>query len=226
MGGSCSHREWGEFEVQGKRLLFAKVAAMWVAAAGASLSGADGAQSAADPASAPNAQYGAVVRQYCVACHNDRLKTAELSLEKLDVANAPADAAIWEKVIRKLRRGAMPPQGARRPDTVTYDGLIGWLEGGIDAAAAAHPNPGRPLPHRLNRAEYANAVRDLLSVDVGDVAALLPADDSAYGFDNIADALGVSSVLLERYVAAAGRISALAVGDPDVAPGSETFVLR
>jgi mono/diheme cytochrome c family protein len=181
---------------------------------------------AASPAELPSARYGAVVNQYCVGCHNARLKTAGLSLEKLDFANIPANGEVWEKVIRKLERGAMPPQGARRPDQLTYEGVTGWLEAELDRAAASHPNPGRPLPHRLNRAEYANAIRDVLALDIGDVASLLPPDDSAYGFDNIAEALGFSQVLLERYVSAAGRLSALAVGDPDVAPGAETFVLR
>jgi hypothetical protein len=207
-----------------KRLLFVIVTSAWIASAGVSLVTAASPQTAA--AASPDAQYGTVVRQYCVSCHNDRLKTAELSLEKLDVANVASHADVWEKVVRKLRRGAMPPEGARRPDSVTYKGLTTWLEAELDRAAISHPNPGRPLPHRLNRAEYANAVRDLLALDIGDVATILPADDSAYGFDNIAEALGISSVLLERYVTAAGRISALAVGDPDVAPGSETFVLR
>jgi Protein of unknown function (DUF1592)/Protein of unknown function (DUF1588)/Protein of unknown function (DUF1585)/Protein of unknown function (DUF1587)/Protein of unknown function (DUF1595)/Planctomycete cytochrome C len=208
-----------------KPSLFTVVIAMWVASAGFVLR-ASSPQTPGTPLVPPDAQYAAVVKQYCVTCHNDRLKTAELSLEKLDVSNAAGASEVWEKVVRKLRRGAMPPEGARRPDKTTYEGLTTWLESELDRAAASHPNPGRPLPHRLNRAEYANAVRDLLALDVGDVAALLPADDSAYGFDNIAEALGASSVLLERYVTAAGRISALAVGDPDVAPGSETFVLR
>jgi mono/diheme cytochrome c family protein len=174
----------------------------------------------------PGAQYAAVVKQYCVTCHNDRAKTAEFSLQQLDVTHPAAAADAWEKVVRKLRRGAMPPEGVRRPDKATYEGLLTYLETELDRAALAHPNPGRPLPHRLNRAEYANAIKDLLALDVGDVAALLPADDSAFGFDNIAEALGASSVLLERYVTAAGRISALAVGDPEVAAGSDTFVLR
>jgi mono/diheme cytochrome c family protein len=209
-----------------KRYVFIVATVMWVASAGVTVLRAKSPQTPGTSAATPSAQYGAVVKQYCVTCHNDRLKTAELSLERLDVANIPAAGEVWEKVIRKLRRGAMPPEGARRPDKSTYDGLTVWLETELDRAAASHPNPGRPLPHRLNRAEYANAVRDLLALDVGDVAAVLPADDSAYGFDNIAEALGASSVLLERYVTAAGHISALAVGDPDVAPGSETFVLR
>jgi mono/diheme cytochrome c family protein len=174
----------------------------------------------------PGEQYAAVVKQYCVTCHNDRAKTADFSLQQLDVTHPAAAAEAWEKVIRKLRRGAMPPEGVRRPDKTTYEGLLTYLETELDRAAVAHPNPGRPLPHRFNRAEYANAIKDLLALDVGDVAALLPADDSAFGFDNIAEALGASSVLLERYVTAAGRISALAVGDPEVAAGSDTFVLR
>jgi len=178
---------------------------------------------AADPG---REQYAAVVKQYCVTCHNDRLKTGELSLERLDVGDVGPAADQWEKVVRKLQRGAMPPAGVRRPDDPTYRGLTTWLERQLDTAAVAHPNPGRPLPHRLNRAEYANAIRDLLAFDIGDVATMLPPDDSAFGFDNIADALGVSSVLLERYVSAAGRISALAVGDPRIAPGSETVLLR
>ena len=209
-----------------KRSVFVVAVAIWVASAGFTVLRAKSPQSPSASAGAQDAQYAAVVKQYCVTCHNNRVKTAGLTLDGLDLANVAASGDVWEKVVRKLRRGAMPPEGARRPDQPTYDGLTTWLETALDHAAASHPNPGRPLPHRLNRAEYANAVRDLLAVDVGDVAALLPADDSAYGFDNIAEALGTSSVLLERYVTAAGRISALAVGDPDVAPGSETFVLR
>ena len=196
----------------------------WVASAGFATLGASSAQASSPPAS--DVQYGAVVKQYCVTCHNDRLKTAQLSLEKLDLGDVAAAGAVWEKVVRKLRRGAMPPEGVRRPDEATYAGLTAWLENELDRAAVAHPSPGAPLPHRLNRAEYRNAIRDLLALDVGDVASVLPADDSAYGFDNIAEALGISSVLLERYVTAAGRIAALAVGDPNVAAGAETFVLR
>ena len=132
---------------------------------------------------------------------------------------------MWEKVVRKLRAGAMPPPGVPHPDASTQSGLLSWLEGRLDEAART-PNPGRAVLHRLNRTEYKNAVRDLLSVDIGDVASLLPPDDSAYGFDTIADFLGVSQVLLERYLSAAGRISALAVGDTEVVPGSETYTAR
>ncbi|MEO8257900.1 MAG: DUF1592 domain-containing protein [Acidobacteriota bacterium] len=219
-----------------KRLVFVTAAAMWIASAGVTIVRGSAAQEPAAPAPSSAAQYNAaqynaaqynaVVKQYCVTCHNDRVKTAGLSLETLDLANVRAGGDAWEKVVRRLRRGAMPPEGVRRPDPATYQGLTAWVEGELDRAAVSHPNPGHPPPHRLNRAEYANAVRDLLALDVGDVAALLPADDSAYGFDNMAEALGASSVLLERYVTAAGRISALAVGDPDVAVGSDTFVLR
>jgi mono/diheme cytochrome c family protein len=183
--------------------------------------------SAGTQASSPQSgalRFGAVVAQYCVTCHNDRARQGGLVLEHLDLAGVGAHPEIWEKVVRKLERGMMPPQGVRRPDEATYTALTAWIAGELDRAAVAHPDP--PLLHRMNRAEYANAVRDLLAIDLGDVASILPADDSAYGFDNIAEALGVSSVLLERYVAAAGRLSALAVGDLDVAPGSETYVLR
>ena len=118
----------------------------------------------------------------------------------------------WETVVRKLRTGAMPPPGMPRPDDATLSAVLTSLTTALDRAAT--PNPGRPLLHRLNRAEYANVVRDLLAIDV-DVRSLLPADDSAFGFDNNADLLVVSPSLLERYLSAADRVSALAVGDPD-----------
>ena len=132
---------------------------------------------------------------------------------------------MWERVVRKLRAGAMPPPGVPHPDSATQQALLSWLERRLDAASNP-PNPGRPVLHRLNRTEYRNAIRDLLAIDIGDVAALLPPDDSAFGFDTTADFLGVSQVLLERYLSAAGRISSLAVGDVDVVPGSETYPAR
>jgi hypothetical protein len=165
------------------------------------------------------------INKYCVTCHNSRAKTAGLALDALDVAHVGADAAIWEKVARKLRSGAMPPAGARRPDQATSDAMLAWLETSLDSAAAATPNPGRAVAHRLNRAEYANAVRDLLAVDI-DPATLLPPDDSAQGFDNVADALALSPSLVEGYLTAAGRISAIAVGDPSIGPSSQTFHVR
>src|SRR4051812_31148923 len=145
------------------------------------------------------------INKYCVPCHSLRLKTGGLALEGVDVAHVGANADVWEKVARKLRSGAMPPAGARRPDQETYDATVRWLAGSLGAAAAAAPNPGRPVVHRLNRAEYANAVRDLLAVPV-DASMFLPPDDSAQGFDNVADVLGVSPSLLEGYLTAAARI--------------------
>jgi hypothetical protein len=164
----------------------------------------------------------ATIDQYCVTCHSTRLKSGDLVLENADVAHVANNVDLWEKVVRKLRAGVMPPQGARRPDDATMHALIASLEASLDQAASAQPNPGRPLLHRLNRAEYKNAIRDLLALDV-DVATLLPPDDSAYGFDNISDVLGVSPSLQERYLTAAGRISRLAVGDPAMRPGSDTY---
>jgi hypothetical protein len=195
-----------------------------VASAAVAVAAAPAQSSSVPPASASSV--GAVVKQYCVACHNARTKTAGLSLEDVDATNIPANAEIWERVVRKLERRAMPPVGARHPDESTYVTVLQSIENDLDRDAARHPYPGQPLPHRLNRAEYANAIRDLLALDLGDVSTLLPPDDSAFGFDNVAEALGFSSVLLERYVTVGGRLSALAVGDREVAPGSETFVLR
>jgi mono/diheme cytochrome c family protein len=165
----------------------------------------------------------ALVDQYCVTCHNQRARTAGLTLDTLDVANPPVDAALWEKVIRKVRGGLMPPVGMPRPDRSALAGLASYLEVSIDRAST--PTPGRPVLHRLNRAEYGNAIRDLLALDV-DVLSLLPPDDSAYGFDNIADVLGVSPVLMERYLSAAWKIAALSVGDPRMKPTKETFRVR
>ena len=168
-------------------------------------------------------------RGTCAQCHNARLQTSATAsgvvFDTIDLRNVSGDAAMWEKVVRKLRAGAMPPAGMPHPDAATHEGLVAWLEQRLDEAAAT-PNPGRPVLHRLNRTEYRNAVRDLLNLDIGDVSALLPPDDSAYGFDKIADFLGVSQVLLERYLSAAGRISSLAVGALDVVPGSDTYAAR
>jgi hypothetical protein len=163
-----------------------------------------------------------VLNNYCVGCHNERVRTAELLLDKADVENISKEPEIWEKVVKKLRTGAMPPADMPRPDEATYDSLATYLEKALDRAAAANPNPGRPVPHRLNRVEYTNAVRDLLAVDI-DGETLLPADDSRYGFDNIGDALTLSPALLERYLSAARKISRLAIGDPDISPVFESY---
>ena len=173
---------------------------------------------------APNATpERALLDRYCVACHNDRLQTAGLELDTADVTDVAADPALWERVVRKLRAGAMPPAPRPRPDEATYARFIARLETQLDAVASADPNPGRTEAfHRLNRAEYRNVVRDLLALDV-DVAELLPADDGSYGFDNIAGVLGVSPTLLDRYLSAAKKVSRLAVGSPDLPPTALTF---
>ncbi len=169
----------------------------------------------ADPASA-------TITRYCTGCHNARARTAGLVLDPATVAS---DAVIGEKVVQRLRMRTMPPAGMPRPDEETYDRTASWIEKQLDQAAAKDPNPGQPLLHRLNRTEYANAIQDLLGLDV-DVASLLPPDDSAFGFDNNASVLGLSTVLLERYLTAADRVSALAVGDPETEPGSDTYRAR
>jgi uncharacterized protein DUF1592/uncharacterized protein DUF1588/uncharacterized protein DUF1585/uncharacterized protein DUF1587/uncharacterized protein DUF1595/cytochrome c len=164
---------------------------------------------------------GELVNKYCVTCHNQRLKTANLMLDRADSVQVANSAEAWEKVIVKLRSRAMPPPGMPRPDNTTYDSVADWLESGIDRAAAAHVNPGRTASlHRLNRAEYANAVRDLLAVEV-DAQALLPPDEQAFGFENNAEALSMPPALLDRYVSAAATIARQAVGDPNMPP---TFV--
>jgi len=154
------------------------------------------------------------LQQYCVTCHSDRLKTGGVTLEGVDAADPGRHADVLEKAARKLLVGAMPPIGAPRPPAEALQRLTVGLESALDEAAAARPsNPGRAILRRLNRTEYANAVRDLLDLRV-DVSSMLPFDNSSYGFDNIADVLGMSPVLMEQYLTAARRISALAVGDP------------
>ena len=173
---------------------------------------------------APDAQQ-ALLNQYCITCHNQKLKTGGLELDKLDLHHVGANAETWEKVVRKIRAGMMPPAGAHRPDRPALDAFAAFVETALDRAAAANPNPGRTPLHRMNREEYSNVIRDLLAVDV-DPTTLLPADDSSNGFDNIADVLGVSPALLERYVSAAAKISRLAVGDPQTAPLDVTYTVK
>ena len=167
----------------------------------------------------------AFVTQYCIACHSQRLGSGGLVLENLDTDHVGANAEKWEKVVRKLRAGMMPPAGMPRPDRVAYDGFRRTLETALDRAVAEKPNPGVTALHRMNRGEYANAVRDLLALDV-DAATLLPADDSSEGFDNIAEVLGVSPALMERYIAAAAKISRLAIGDKSISPAMITYKVR
>src|SRR5206468_12110617 len=153
----------------------------------------------------------ALLDRYCVTCHNDRVKTANLSLQGLDLTKAAEQADVWEKVIRKLRAGVMPPPDIPRPPLPDYDALRDWLENEIDRVAATRTAPGSVVLHRLNRAEYANAVRDILDLQI-DATTLLPPDDSANGFDNIAGSLTISSTLLESYATAAARIVRMAIG--------------
>ena len=160
--------------------------------------------------------------QYCAGCHNDRLKSGGMTLTKLDLQHPSQTAELAEKVIRKIRVGLMPPPGMPRPDAATIKAFASTLENGIDEAASAHPNPGRPALHRLNRTEYANSIRELLGVEV-DVSPLLPADDMSHGFDNMADVLTVSPTLMEGYIRAAGRISREAVGDTKALPLTTTY---
>src|ERR1035441_6291597 len=167
----------------------------------------------------------ALLDQYCVTCHNQRVRTAGLMLDNADLSNIPSNTEIWEKVIRKLRAGTMPPPGNPRPEKAEAANLIAMLEISIDRSAAAKPNPGRFILHRLNRTEYANAIRDLLSLDI-DVSSLLPPDDESYGFDNIADVLGVSPALLEQYVNASRKIGRLEIGDMTIGPVIETWRTR
>ena len=176
--------------------------------------------SSAQTTSEAGDEYRSVLQRYCITCHNGRLRTANLALDEVDPARPDAAIHVWEKVVQKLRGRAMPPPGRLRPDDGTYDRFATWLEASLDRAAAANPNPGRPLLHRMNRAEYRNAIRDLLGFEI-DVDAL-PPDDEAYGFDNIADVLNVSSLLLESYVTTARKVARLAIGDPAAPPVTRT----
>jgi len=163
------------------------------------------------PASTPDiASQRALLDQYCVTCHNEKLKTANLLLDQLDLAHLGDHAEVGEKVVRKLHAAMMPPKGMKRPDAAALDSLVRWMEGELDRAAVTNvPAPGL---HRLNRTEYGNAIRDLLALDV-DATKFLPPDDSTRGFDNIAGALTMSPALMEAYLSAAGKISRLAIGD-------------
>ncbi|MEE2776651.1 MAG: DUF1587 domain-containing protein, partial [Acidobacteriota bacterium] len=172
-------------------------------------------------AGAGHGQLRPTLDRYCVDCHSDAQRTAGLSLESVDADDVAAAPETWEKVARKLRAGAMPPAGRSRPSGEATSRLLSGLESELDRAAAADPRPGRPAIHRLNRTEYANAIRDLLALEV-DTRSLLPADDLAFGFDNIADTLSFSPLLLERYLATARKVSRLAVGDPSLRPEVET----
>ena len=178
------------------------------------------------PTMAPqSASQQALLNMYCITCHNDRLRTGGFSFDKLDIQRVGENAETWEKVVRKLRAGMMPPSGARRPDRATIDAFTASLETALDRAAESKPNSGTRALARLNRTEYGNAIRDLIGLEI-DTSLLFPGDDSSDGFDNIADTLRVSPALLERYMAAAAKISRMAVGNPSIAATSTTYRVR
>jgi mono/diheme cytochrome c family protein len=174
------------------------------------------------PAVAAVAAHVALVDEYCLSCHDADDKKGDLDLDAIAALDVAQHPEVWEKVVRKLRARQMPPVGRKRPDAATYDAVVASLETTLDAAARARPNPGRTTTiRRLTRTEYRNAIRDLLALDV-DVAALLPPDESSYGFDNVTVG-DLSPTLLDRYLSAAEKISRIAVGAASRSPGGETF---
>ena len=166
-----------------------------------------------------------MVRRYCIGCHNEQQKTGGVSLAGIEPAAVAQGAATWEKVLRKTRSGEMPPVNLPRPQPEDRQAFTNWLERELDAAAKARPDPGAPVVHRLNRAEYTNAVRDLLALDL-DHGATLPADDSGYGFDNIGSVLTVSPSHMEKYLSTARRVTRLALGTARLSPAIERVNLR
>ena len=181
------------------------------------------AQQTQSPVSAPD-KHRETLQLYCIGCHGGATPFAGLNLEPMDFNKLEENGAIWEKMIRKLRDRQMPPAGMPRPEPADYDALVNFVEKGRDRLAEVKPNPGRTTLHRLNRTEYANVIRDLLSLEI-DVADLLPADDIGYGFDNIGDVLSVSPLLMERYLGTAAKISRQAVGDPTMAAYYQTYTV-
>jgi mono/diheme cytochrome c family protein len=200
------------------RMLLGGIAILSIAAA--VVSAAQQPPSGVAPASAT--AHRAVIDRYCVTCHNERLRTGGLSLEKADIARVADAPETWETVVRKLRSGAMPPEGMPRPEGAALDGIAAYLEASLDRLAAARPNPGPPSLRRLTRTEYSHAIRDLLGVEI-DAASLLPADNSRFGFDNIGSVLTLSPLLAERYLAVARQVRRLALGDADARPALELY---
>src|SRR5437870_3143616 len=200
------------------------LASIGMVLAGAVLLPAAALQAQNSPSTAA-AIHRAALEQYCIGCHSGPTPFAGLNLQPLDIRNLEANGTVWEKVLRKLRNREMPPAGMPRPDAATYEALVKYIETERDRVAEVKPNPGRPTLHRLNRTEYANAIRDLLAMEI-DVADLLPADDIGYGFDNIGDVLSVSPLLLERYLATAGKISRQAVGDTTMPVSYQTHTVN
>jgi hypothetical protein len=176
-------------------------------------------------AQAPPSAASALLTQYCVVCHDNQKRTAGITLQGLDLNSIGDHAELLERVLRKVAAGQMPPAGMPRPNAARMAEFSKWLETSLDAEAAAHPNPGRPAIHRLNRAEYGNAIRDILALDIN-AGSQLPVDDSGYGFDNIGDVLSLSPALLDRYLSLGRKIARLAVGDPSLKPSEEVFEPR
>jgi len=200
-------------------------AAGWLSLVGAELHGMQSqpASSPTEPESRDTTVHRALLDQYCVRCHNERQRIADLTLDTLNVNAVGNDAAVWEKVLHKIRAGAMPPASMPRPPLPSLDNFTTWLEAGLDDAARANPNPGQVTVHRLNRTEYANAIRDLLALEIDRRTILIGEDPGESGFDNTAAALSMSPLLIERYLTAARRVSRLAVGDPVLVPVFDTY---
>jgi mono/diheme cytochrome c family protein len=190
-----------------------------------SLTATSAQQRAPEPTQTGQTAPAAVLKTYCVTCHNDRAKTGGLTFEHADLTDISKGAPTWEKLIRKVRAGMMPPPGMPRPDKATLDSFSAFFETSLDQTAVLKPQPGRATVHRLNRTEYANAIRDLLALDV-DATALLPPDDESSGFDNIADVLNVPPSLMERYLSASWNISRAAVGNPAITASTATYRVR
>jgi hypothetical protein len=206
-----------------RRVLFTAVSAAFLCAAVSSSTGTVGAAAAQAPlAAGPSAPQRALIDTYCLGCHNQRAKIGGLALDTVDLSDVSKNPEVWEKAVRKLRGGLMPPPGTRRPDGVAVETFISSLEDALDRAAVTHPNPGRIALHRLNRTEYANAIEDLLAVRV-DASALLPKDDEADGFDNVASVLSVSPSFLDQYISAARVVSDKAIGNPSARPTSVSY---
>ncbi|MES2624689.1 MAG: DUF1592 domain-containing protein [Pseudomonadota bacterium] len=168
------------------------------------------------------AQQAELLDTYCTKCHNEEDWAGSLDLNLISRDDVVSDAETWEKVMRKFRGNMMPPKGNDRPNDNEKAKFVSWLQGSLDSAILAHPNPGKSSLHRLNRTEYGNAIRDLLGLQV-DISEFLPADDEGYGFDNIADVLRTSPSLLEQYLQASRKITELAIGDPNIAPISKVY---
>lgn len=171
---------------------------------------------------ADSSQPQALIKQYCAVCHNQNLKSGGVALAGLDLSDVAGNEEVFEKVLRKVHSGEMPPPGMPRPSTFTIQAFAAWLSDQLDRSAAEHVNPGRPTIHRLNRTEYSNAIRDLLALDI-QPGAMLPPDDTGYGFDNIGEVLSLAPVLIERYMSVARTVSRLAVGDQAIKPESAEF---